>query len=675
MHNASNQPSVETRNAELQGGFEPLRTVFAIAALLLGFIAAAHATGSGEIDVSGNDGVHRSVASFSTQVNFEVHGLVAEVQVHQRFRNDGAAWLEGQYLLPLPERAAVHGLRLHVGERVIVGEIREKEQARSEFAQAVASGQKASLVEAQSANLFRTAIANVAPGEVVEVDIEYWQQVQYRNGEFSLSFPLTYTPRYEIGEPAAAGFRSASEPPADAAATLASPTAAPEVAISVELDAGLPLTRVESPTHAIDIREDGDRRHIRLQQNRAPSDRDFVLNWTPRTLAAPAAAVFTERLGDETFALLMLVPPSQPTSTLPRELILVIDTSGSMEGASMVQARAALDIALSHLSPRDRFNVIEFNSTMNVLFDSAVAATAGDVQLAREWVAQLKANGGTEMRPALLRAMQGSAPEGYVRQIVFATDGAVENADELYAAIETNLANSRLFPVGIGSAPNAHFLSKAAQMGRGSETVIRDLNDVGERMQALIEKLDRPALRDLQLTWPGTAEVYPQRVPDLYHGEPLIVVARTSSVSGTVQAQGWLSNDAWTKRLDLDLRGSARGISHLWARNKIDAIDDALMRGGDEPGLRQQMLDVALKFHLVSRYTSLVAIDKTPQRPPGSALQSTQIANATPDGSVNFAQTATDAPLKILLGLLALLTVLALGRTRANTRQSSSIAA
>lgn len=659
-------------NAELQQTFEPLRTAFAVLVLLLGFAAAARAdTRAGELRVSSADGSQQVVPSLATDVEYKVSGLIAEVSVHQRFHNDGNAWLQGQYLLPLPEGAAVHDLTLHIGQRTIVGEIREKEQARSEFAVAAASGRKASLVEAQQGNLFRTAVANVAPGETVEVEIGYWQRVDYRDGEFSLTFPLTYTPRYTVAPQSEADTTSQhvnmdGETTSAAVADAPAAGAAPRASILVDLDPGLPLQRIDSPSHAVRIAQAGQHYRVTLQQESVRSDRDFVLTWSPKPAAAPAAALFTEHVAGDDYALLMLVPPTLESASLPRELILVIDTSGSMEGGSIVQARAALDLALSRLTPRDRFNVIQFNSVTEALFPAAVAAQARDVQLARAWVAQLRATGGTEMGPALHRALAGKAPEGFVRQVVFATDGAVENAEALYKLIEGELGTSRLFPVGIGSAPNAHFMTKAAQMGRGAEVVIRNLNDVGEQMQTLFGKLDHPTLRDLNLSWPGNAETYPQRLPDLYRGEPLLAVAKLSRLNGNVQAQGWLAEHDWSQSLALSGKASAQGIARLWARQKIDDLQDALTRGANEDAVRTQILDLALTHHLVSRYTSLIAVDKTPQRPAEAAVQSAQIPNATPDGSLAFAQTATSAPLKALLGTLALVMAMLLRRRRSH---------
>lgn len=640
-----------------------LRFLLAAAVFAAAAFAPPTSADSGALRIVRADGSRGDVASLDTSVDLSIHGFVAEVRVKQRFRNDGVAWQQGEYLLPLPEGAAVHALTLRIGERVVIGEIREKEIARSEFAQAVASGRKASLVEAHSANLFRTAIANVAPGESVDVEIGYWQQVGFRDGEFALVFPLTFTPRYgaavaDVPVAVASVDVEAATTPVIAPARVGAPT----VTINATLDAGLPLTRVESATHTLAIQQNGERYAIRLADEVVAADRDFVLRWTPRASATPTAALLRERSDDAQYALMMVMPPTQTVAPTPRELILVIDTSGSMEGRSIEQARAALQVALRQLTPGDRFNVIQFNSVTTPLFDQAVAAAPADVALAQEWVAALRSTGGTEMLPALRLALGGAAPDGFLRQIVFVTDGAVNQADALYTEMEGDLGTSRLFPVGIGSAPNAQFLRKAAELGRGSATVIRDLAAVGEEMEALFARLDRPALRDLQLSLPAQAEIYPQPLPDLYHGEPLFAIARLPAQAGRGKARldGRFAGAAWSQSLAFDLDGQAQGLGRLWAQRKIEALEDALRRGGDESTLRADLIAVALQHHLVSRYTSLVAVDRTPQRTADQPLQQVDIDNAAPHGSLAFAQTATSSRLWLALGLLALLLAFAL---------------
>ena len=635
-------PRERDTDTDLQRGFEPLRTAFALLVLLLGFAASARAdSGFGTLLAQAPDGSSSELVALDSEVRYVISGLIAEAGIRQRFTNRSDQWIEAQYLLPLPVGAAVHDLEIRIGARRIVGEIREKEEARAAYVEAAASGRRAALVEADRAQLFRTAVANIAPGETVAVDVRWSQEVRYRDARFSLVLPLTWTPR----------FGDSPDRSGTSIGTAASAAAAPVVALHIELDAGVELARIDSPSHAIDVARDGRRHVVTLAQGKVRADRDFNLEWSPRLGAAPASALLSERQGGHTYALMMLLPREELANPLPRELVLVIDTSGSMFGESMEQARAAIDLALASLTPADRFNVIQFNSTTEALFETAVAATPGDVRLAREWVAALRADGGTDMGPALERALRDAPPAGFVRQVVFATDGAVEGAGALYALIDSRLGDSRLFTIGIGSAPNAAFIERAATLGRGSASVIRSVAEVGARMRELFDKLDRPALRDLVIDWPGAAEMVPARLPDLYAGEPLMVVARLREDGGRVAARGAMANAPWSSSLDLAGSARATGIARLWARRRIEGLEQSLERGADPADVRAQVIALGREQHLVTRYTSLVAIEQAIARAADADLASVRIANAAPAGTLAFAATATTAPLQLLLGL------------------------
>ena len=643
--------------------------LLACAACLTSFAAQAQEVGAPTLRWHDAEGRPAAAASQALDVSFKVNGLVAEGRLHQQFRNQGSVHLEGQYLLPLPEGAAVHSMRLRIGQRVVEGEIREREQARAEYRAAAAAGKRTSLVEKHQGNLFRTAVANVAPGETVEIEIDWWQPVEFADGRFELSFPLSFVPRYDQGLAVGTTVPEQQAPPVVAApVTVVAP---PPVMIAIELDPGLPLQSVASESHAVDVHRDGDRYRIALGEGPVPADRDFVLRWRPEPGQQPTAALFVEHAADADYAMVMMLAPEQASARIPRELVLVIDTSGSMTGTSIEQARAALDLALASLQPQDRFGVIQFNSTTEALFERPVPATPQALRVARDWVALLEARGGTEMLPALDAALEGSAPQGYVRQVVFATDGAVSGEDALYTLIEDRLGASRLFPVGIGDAPNGHFLRRAARMGRGASVVIRDVAEVQPRMAELFAKLDRPALRDVQLAWTGGAEAYPARVPDLYSGEPLVVVAKLAKGASRVDAVGWQREAAWSKSLSLARVRDDAGVARLWAQSRIEDLEEQLRRGGDEAVIRAQALDVALAHKLVTRWTSLVAVDRTPVRAADAALAGVQLANGGTANELAFATTATSARRSLLLGLAGLAMLLATAMDRRRTRARS----
>lgn len=611
----------------------------------------------------------------NTDISIVANGLVARVSVKQTFRNDGQQWVEGIYVFPLPEDAAVDHMRLHIGERFIEGEIREKEQARKEYEAAKKAGKKASLVNQQRANLFTTAIANIAPGETVTVEIEYQQSLSYDEGVFSLRFPLTMTPRYIPGVPT--GDRKGSGWAADttevADASLITPPFVTrsdnhKVTLQASINAGMPLDFVASRYHPINVDKQDEIYRLSFADSDVPMDHDLELIWRPVASSAPRAYVFSEDHDGNTHLLLMLVPPDDATATVvdvPRELILVIDTSGSMHGTSIQQARQAVLLALAGLRPSDRFNVIQFNSVTHALFPNSVDASAIRIRQAEAYVRSLQANGGTEMRTALQKALRSDFDDNYLRQIIFVTDGSVGNEEGLFQLIEAELGAARLFTVGIGSAPNGWFMSKAAEAGRGTYTFISALHEVNEKMARLFRKLEQPQVTNVHIEWPKGAVVdaYPAITPDLYSGEPVVIKARLDRKprnGDEVIVSGDAVLGAWQAAISLDTEHDSAGIAALWARARIADLENRRRRGEDAEKIRAEIVTTAISHHLVSRYTSLVAVDKTPVRPAAESLGKDQVPNLLPHGQsqqaiLGFAATATSAPMSRMLGAMFLI--------------------
>ena len=625
--------------------------------------AAEEPIGAGTLTFS-TEGQSSEAPRLHTDVRMEVSGIVARVEVRQRFQNTGDSWVEGIYAFPLPENSAVDQLRMTIGGRVIVGEIREKVAARQLYEQAKASGQRASLVQQQRANLFRTSVANIAPHAVIEVTIGYLQIVDQQAGRYSLRFPLAITPRYL---PRSLTEGATLENPFDALADLQPRLEDPDVSrqsvsISVDIDAGAPLDDVRSAYHKVVTTQHDGRYTVSLADEVAAPEHDFELAWTPVVHGEPATAMFREHTDAGEHLLLMFMPPQEQVSIdSPREVIFVIDTSGSMGGESIRQAREALLNGLGTLTPRDRFNVIQFNSIFDTLFETTVPATADELTQARRYVRGLAASGGTEMLPAMSAALNMPLNGEYLRQVVFMTDGAIGNEDELMRVISHDLGESRLFIVGIGSAPNGAFMRKAAELGRGTFTFIGSTGEVDERMSGLLRKLQHPVLTNIQLRWPDgvSPENVPAHIGDLYAGEPVVVTARVQgSMRGVLTITG-TTTGAWTRQLSFDRLETRNGVATLWARRHIDALMDLRAANVGEDAIRSQVLPLALRYGLVSNYTSLVAIDRTPARPEDAALDSQRIANTKPEGSnwqtAPLPQTATSAELQMLIGMALLL--------------------
>jgi len=620
----------------------------------------------------------------STEVEITVRGLVVEAVVEQRFENSSSEWLEGVYVFPLPQGAAVHAMRLVVGDRVIEGEVQEREAARKVYQQAKTAGKKASLVEQERPNIFSTSVANIGPGESIAVRIAYQEILDYDSGRFSLRFPMVVGPRYIPGRPVetaseGTGWAFDTDQVQDAS-RITPPVLHPNqgkinpVKLSVALEAGMPLERLICPSHPAEIsaERDGIRR---VTLDGAFADRDFVLEWVPQRGREPSAAVFTEERDGAYYVLAMMMPPADEfveTVRLPRETVFVIDTSGSMGGASILQAKQALLLAVDQLRPEDFFNIIEFDSRFTVLWPDSRSAMPAAVAEAKGWVERLDANGGTEIMGPLLAALEDRAEHTPLRQIVFITDGSVGNEEALFAAINTELGRSRLFTIGIGSAPNSHFMERAATFGRGSFTHIGTPSEVSLKMGELFAKLENPVLADIELVWPDPdAEAWPARVPDLYAGEPVVVTARLATVHGDLEASGVRAHQAWRTGVKLSVRKESAGINRLWARRKIAALMEDRVRGIPEGVIRRRVLEVALGHHLVSKYTSLVAVDVTPARPEGAALKSGAVPTNLPAGWQHervfghLPKGATPGRFYLLTAMLALALAAALRGVRA----------
>jgi len=650
----------------------------------------------GTLFVRGEDGVSRPALALATHVEIRVSGLVARVRVDQQFRNDSDLWLEGVYVFPLPEMAAVDRMRLRVGERWIEGRIQERSQAKRRYQQAKAAGKTASLLEQERPNLFTTSLANIGPGELVEVRIEYQSSVRYESGGFELRFPMTLTARYIpggpeegaaqgparlLGSPDGSGWSRPTPSVPDAPRITPwllhpdSPVRNP-LSLRLQLDAGFPLARLDSPSHPVETAQLGRGVH-EVWLGDVPAQRDFVLRWAPERTHEPRAAVFSEEREGEHYALLMLIPPEDDSAAAPlaREAIFVIDTSGSMAGTSIEQARAALQLALEHLGPDDSFNVIAFDSAPRALFRRSQPASPEKLRSAQRFVDQLAASGSTEMLAAMQMALRDSSDDaGRLRQVVFITDGSIGNEAQLFAAIRQRIGRSRLFTVGIGSAPNAYFLNRAALFGRGTSTRIGAPDEVRERMQALFRKIESPVLTDLELHWNDAVEMWPERVPDLYAGEPVVVAARLQRFVGELVLRGRRGERSFELRLPLAPGAAESGIHKLWARRKIAHWMGQRSAGVDAEQIREQVLAVALEHQLVSKFTSLVAVDVTPRRPVSAPGSGSQVPNRGPAGFDPrlvpgvLPQGATPASALLWLGSGALL--LAVGLWRSERRRA-----
>jgi Ca-activated chloride channel family protein len=588
-------------------------------------------------------------------VDLTVSGPTIRARVTQVFKNPTQDWVEATYVYPLPSGGAVDTLKMVVGDRVVVGEIKERQQARQVYEQARRNGQKAALTEQERPNIFTNSVANIGPGETILVQIEYQEPVQQSGNEFSLRVPMVVGPRYNPQplvqsvdlRAGSNGWGTTSTDPVPDRDRISPPVLDPAkngpvnpTAITVRLQAGFPLGEVKSHHHQVRMESpDNSTRIIRLADGVVPADRDFELSWKAAAETVPSVGLFREHVGDADYLLAFVTPPSiEPTEQkpLPREVVFVIDNSGSMGGTSIIQAKASLIYALGRLQPSDRFNVIRFDHTMDVLFPDSVPADQAHLGRAVSFVGALQAAGGTEMVPAMSAALTDRTANDAdrVRQVVFLTDGAIGNEQQLFDTITAMRGRSRVFMVGIGSAPNTYLMTRAAELGRGTFTHIGSVEQVEERMRGLFAKLENPAVTGLSARFSETkADLTPAVLPDLYRGEPLVLAAKLDKLAGSVEIKGRIGDRPWVVKLPLERAAEGRGLSKLWARRKIaDAEVARTTRQIAPEDADKTIVALALDHQLVTRLTSLVAVDKTPSRPDGERLKLAELPINLPAG-------------------------------------------
>ncbi len=591
-----------------------------------------------------------SAILLSTDVKINIAGTISRTVVSQRFINTGETWAEGVYVFPIGETAAVDTLKMRIGDRFIEGIIKEKKAAKIAYEKAKDEGKKASLIEQQKPNLFTNTIANIGPGEIVTVQIEFQTKLSPRNGFWEMRVPLVSAPRYpsqpilQQVEFNASGFaendlNSSFNEAKDVKFSDDTEIVNP-VEITINLKPGFAIGSIESQFHEVDIQEISKDHHKIELTGPVASDRDFVLKWTSKNKGVETSLFQEQKNGSEHY-LLTLTPPFEisNTQTPEREIIFVQDISGSMSGEPLRQSKLGLEMAIQRLTPKDKFNLVFFDDSYFSYAINPVSATPAEKAKAIKLVRNIQTRGGTEMYPAISYALSNfSYATSAMKQLIFLTDGAVSGENSLFSLISNNLGTARLFTIGIGSAPNSYFMSRAAELGRGSHLHIGKTEEISAKMNELFLKIENPAITDLKLTLPKgfDAEYYPNPLPDLYVGDPVSIAIKGKHATGSATLEGKIGNRAWSVKVPLGQAANHVGIAKVWAREKIANLERARIaqnsNSHSKDNIDGELLQTALSYGLVSRLSSLVALDITPSRPLMSRLTKSKLPPAIPYG-------------------------------------------
>ncbi|MDO8425455.1 MAG: VIT domain-containing protein [bacterium] len=605
----------------------------------------------GALRVLGQQDEVREFPLKHTDVDARIAGRLAHVTVRQEFTNPYEEVIEAVYVFPLPEDAAVNRMEMHIGDRIVRGIIKTREEARATYEEAKREGKRAGLLEQERANIFTQSVANIQPGESITVEIAYVHALVPNDGIFTFAFPMVVGPRYIPGTQAVGQIGTGTVPDTDAvpdASRITPPVLPPgtrsghDIALTATLSAGYPITALDTPTHAVDIVRSSDTQAtVALKPFDTIPNKDFVLRWrTDAESIAPALLAKRAEDGDGGHFLLMVQPPAAPSaaSVTPKEIIFIVDASGSMSGEPIAKLKAAMRYALEHLNSDDAFTVLQFSSTNAWLSDVPLPATSENIRRGLQYVNGIETSGGTEMWGAVNAALNAPKTDpARIRIISLMTDGLIGNERDVTRRVDEILGDARLFPFGVGSSVNRALIESLAQAGRGYPTVVT-LRESGEdAVQRFYNRLASPLLTDITVDWGSLVvhDVTPARIPDLFAGEQLAVVgaydrAGTDTIRITGKVRGAPTTFVLPVTFPAESNDTYAAIPTIWARWRVRGIThDYAMSAGDQEAA---VTALGLAYRIVTPFTSFVAVEEIPSATPGVLPRTVPVPVEIPEG-------------------------------------------
>ena len=599
-----------------------------------GLVSAQSGVTPGALQVIDSNGKPRAVCPLKhTDVKAEISGFLARVIVTQEFENPFKEKIEAVYTFPLPQNAAVDDMTMLVGDRTVRGKILRREEAQAVYEAAKSNGQTASLLNQERPNIFTQSVANILPGEQIKISISYVETLKYEDGSYEFVFPMVVGPRYIPGhatgaQPNASGDGFAPNTDQVPDASRITPQPVPEgmrvghdVSIDLTLDAGVPIDGLSSKTQEVDVeRSDDHRAHVRLKDQATIPNKDFVFRYDVAGKKF-SDALLTHSSANGGFFTLILQPPERVTAedVTPKELVFVLDTSGSMSGFPIEKAKETMKLALDNLYPYDTFNLITFSGDEHILFPEPVSATRENLAKAQAFLESRQGGGGTEMMKAIKASMDPSDAQNHVRIVCFMTDGYVGNDMEIIGEVQKH-PNARVFAFGIGNSVNRFLLDNMAKYGRGEVEYV-GLNDDGSAAaRRFHERVRNPLLTDITIDWNGmpVADVYPQTIPDLFGAKPVILTGRYTGIGrSAIRLKGKMSGRDFVREIPVDFSSSQSQhevLATLWARTRVDDLMSRDFKGAQQGNMqddvKQAIINLGLDYRLMTQFTSFVAVEE-----------------------------------------------------------------
>ena len=598
-----------------------------------------------------------------TQVEIAVAGVIADVKVTQRYRNDGTRPIEAEYVFPGSTRAAVYGLTMTIGERRVVAQIKEKEQARAQYQAAKTAGKSAALLEQHRPNVFKMNVANILPGDEIAVELHYTELIVPTDSIYEFVFPTVAGPRYTTDRVAGTAPLDRWQSNPHLHAGVQPPGS---FKLTATVNSGISLKEVGSPSHTVQVRFDGAQQaQIELpREGGNEANRDFILRYRLAGASIESGILLFEG-ARENYFLAMIEPPQRvtPAQIPARDYVFIVDVSGSMHGFPLNITKQLMRNLLTRLRPTDTFNVLLFAGSSLVLADAPLPATAENVRRGVEFIDSQQGGGGTELLPALRRALALPGTDASARSIVIATDGYVTVETEAFDVIRESLGQANLFAFGIGSSVNRFLIEGMARAGQGEPFVVTHDAEAEERAEALRRYIEAPVLTKARLSATGF-EIYdrePAGIPDVLAQRPVIVFGKWRGPRrGQLTLRGVAGDGPFERSFELSkVRPDANNeaLKYLWARARIARLDDYQKLAHDADRVKE-ITQLGLEYHLLTAYTSFIAVDEVVRNEKPADTQTVRQPLPMPQGVSDLAvggevPTAPEPELLVLIGVSA----------------------
>ncbi|KKD37980.1 VIT domain-containing protein [Limnoraphis robusta] len=554
-----------------------------------------------------------------TEVFAQISGNLSRVEIKQSFENPLTQPMEAVYTFPLPDEAAVDQMEIKIGDRTIKGDIKKREEAQQIYQTAKQQGRTAGLLEQQRDNIFTQSLANIKPGEEIEVIIRYTDSLKFEKGDYEFVFPMVVGPRYIPGEKIDQSGDTDQVPDA----SKITPPIVPEgtrsgqdIGVTVEINAGLPISQVRSTSHQINITESGEIVTVKLDKKDTIPNKDLILRYqvSGNNTQATALTQSDERGGH--FALYFIPAIEYKTDEIvAKDVLFLMDTSGSQQGDPLFKSQELMRRFINGLNPNDTFNIMDFANTTCKLSETPLANSPENRSLAINYVNQLQANGGTELLNGILEVLKfPEVTDGRLRSIVLLTDGYIGDENAILSEVKDNLKpGNRLYSFGVGSSVNRFLINRIAEIGRGISRVVRQDEPTQEVAEKFFRQINNPVLTDINIHWEGsgeTPEIYPEITPDLFAEQPLVLFGRkVDSAAGNLKVTGKIANgNPYEQTFSIDFSNAGNvAIAQLWGRQRIKHLMNQMLSYETKSNV-EAVTDTALTYQLLSQYTAFVAV-------------------------------------------------------------------